>query len=295
MLSLGPGKIQTIIFLVHLGAMENELLPVHELVPPELWERETWNRVVEHFATFPYLQILHLAGGIVVCPSFFSSFTGSLGTSFKNLKELVIEFSPATADGRWFFQRDDKAIQDARADPQYKEYWDEDWSDHSDSETNSLHSTEGAIRVFGDEPVGLHLVHWNVFRSLPDIATFHPFLMGAAKAAGQLQRLERFLLQVERTGKTLDFPFTNRYFQVWFLKAGTATTPAIDPLSTKFPKVPCDVEYQNQNRLYWAVGNWQPWKDVHQIWLDAFGPHVKEMFFTEGIWRGDFYEYLEEF
>lgn len=38
--------------------------------------------------------------------------------SFQSLEELTLEFALETADGRWFFERDEEAEQRSRANPE---------------------------------------------------------------------------------------------------------------------------------------------------------------------------------
>jgi hypothetical protein len=71
----------------------------------------------KHLASFPNLAVLQLLGGLVICPEFFRAVLDQAGTPYPSLVEFELQFAPETADGRWYFQRDNEAIERSQSDP----------------------------------------------------------------------------------------------------------------------------------------------------------------------------------
>ncbi|KAI8935006.1 hypothetical protein NX059_008672 [Plenodomus lindquistii] len=262
---------------------------VHKFVDIGQWHQETWFCMFNRLAQFPGLAVLRLRGGIVICPEFFRGIINTTSHPFPSLVELEVHFAHETADGRWFYERDDEALESSRADPQWKEWWEEeDESSDEDAGRSSLDS-ERDVRVFEDGPYRTGLVRQERYRSRPSATTFLPFLMDASKAVQRLPKLQKFILKLgnhNASYKWLDyFPIVSRVFELWFLKMGMRRAPLKDA-DVLDPNVHADANYVSQNRLYWRVDRWIPWDEVQAAWLAVVGPDAKIVWLEEKHWVG---------
>lgn len=237
----------------------------------------------------------------MVCPEFFRGIIDHdhAKTTFPALVELDIQFAPETADGRWFYDRDDEAISASRNDPKYEEFWErkdkEDERQRDYLETYSdgrINPDEDYVHVYGDGPLTTELAIHDRCRSLPSRTTFLPFLLDAAKAASRIPKLQKFILKLERRWSSysdLDyFPVVSRVFELWYLKSGTPRSlynAASLGYWKKFPHVLKDVDYLHLNRLYWRVDRWVPWDEVQSVWGTIAGPEAKVVFLEEKHWK----------
>jgi hypothetical protein len=290
--SLASEHLRVIRLDVRHEPMENEALPVHKFVDSSQWSQESWFKTFTHLASFPNLAVLQLLGGLVICPEFFRSITDDPGTPFRSLVEFELQFAPDTADGRWFYKRDDDAIETSRSDPEYNEFWEEKAEEEVQRErereydSDSTHSDDD-VRVFEDGPFRTEVVNRDTFRSLPDTTTFLPFLIDAAKAVPRIPSLRKFILkQGHKFASRTDvdyFPIVSRVFELWYLKAGMPRSPKNAPTHYN-PDVPEDANYLNQDRLYWRVDRWKPWDEVQVAWNAVAGPDTKIVFLDEDKW-----------
>ncbi|KAH8711917.1 hypothetical protein GQ44DRAFT_830254 [Phaeosphaeriaceae sp. PMI808] len=266
--------------------MKNENMPVHRFVENGKWGQESWFRMLSHFASLPNLTILQLKGGLVVCPEFFRGVIGHPGIPFPSLVELEVQFSPETADGRWFYERDDEAIERSRSDPKYEEFWeeDDDDSDYARSLDSFGNHSDDYVRVFEDGPLRTKIVSHDRFRSVPNTATLLPFLMDASKIALRVPNLQKFILKLGSNSakyNELDYyPIVSRVFELWYVKAGTYRTPH-EPVFFSDYIIPADAAYLNQNRLYWRVNGTKLWEEVQAAWCAIIGPEAKIVFLEE--------------
>jgi hypothetical protein len=105
-------------------------LPVDKFVDSANWNQESWFRLFNHAASFPNLSVLHLHGGLVICSQFFRGIIDYTGTPFPALVGLEVQFTAETADGGWFYTRDDEGIVNYPTDS------DSDDEEDSDDEMN---------------------------------------------------------------------------------------------------------------------------------------------------------------
>jgi hypothetical protein len=140
--------------------MENENSPVHRFVNDS--HQESCARMLKHVASFPNLAVLRLRSGLAICPEFFQSVINYSGTPCPSLVEFELHFAPETADGRWFYQRDDIAIERSRYDPEFEEFWDDKTENEETAQRrasfSSLDSDEN-VRVFENEPFRTDVVY----------------------------------------------------------------------------------------------------------------------------------------
>jgi hypothetical protein len=272
--------------------MENESSPVHKFVNNS--HQESCARMLKHLASLPSLTVFRLRGGLVICPEFFQSIANYSSTPYPSLVEFELHFAPETADGRWFYQRDDDVIERSRRDPEYEEFWDEK-AEYEDMEErrasfSSLDSYQH-VRVFEKGPFRTGVVFHDCFRSMPDKTVFLPFLIEASKAASRIPKLRSFLLRMgnmwhEAHGLSYPDDLISRMFELCFLKAGTPRTPRM--LSTSphdhERRIPGDVVHLHQNRLYWRTDGWTPWDEVQAAWAATTGPDAKTVFLEEKNW-----------
>jgi hypothetical protein len=207
----------------------NEHIPVHKLVDESNYSHEPWFRMVSHFASFSNLVILQLYGGLVVCPEFFRAIIDYPGTPFSSLVEFELQFGPQTADGRWYFQKDEDAIQRSRRDSEWDEFWREQaMADRQ--RVRELHrnppseDSDHNQRVYEDGPFRTSVVPCDKFRSRPNPDTFSMFLLDAAAAVERFPSLKKFILKLGHScaGPTQlrDSPVVLRVFELWYLRAG---------------------------------------------------------------------------
>lgn len=174
--------LREILLTVGSWSMEDEGLPIHKLVKIGKWRQESLFRMLQHLACLPNLAILRLLGGVVICPEYFRGIIDHPAIPNSSLVEFELQFSAETADGRWFYERDDETLERSRSDPRYEEFWEEEDRYQNEYDTRSLDSNDN-VRVFGDGPFRTDVVRSDRFRSLPNPTTFLPFLMDSSKAA----------------------------------------------------------------------------------------------------------------
>jgi hypothetical protein len=121
--SLAGDHLREIRLDIEHEQMLNEDSQVHSFVENKHWNQESWFRMFNHLASFPNLVVLELLGGLAICPEFFRGIVEHPGTPFPSLVELQLEFAPETADGRWFHQRDEEALERSRRNPEHEEFW----------------------------------------------------------------------------------------------------------------------------------------------------------------------------
>jgi hypothetical protein len=275
--------------------MWNENLPVHMLVREGAYEQEPWYRMLNHFASYRGLTKLQLHGGYAVCPEFFQVIINYPGTPFPFLREFELEFAAETADGRWFYERDDERIARSRADPEYAEIR-EDLESSDSRYSSSTESGEEEDTTFEDDSVDAKTVKRVWFRSLPRIETLMPLLMDASKAVECIPNLAKFILRLGYLGiepSDLDlYPIVSRVFELWYLKAGMPRSSPRNLLNLKTiehnlgdPYVPGDAAYLNRNRLYWRVGDAEIWDEVQAAWSATAGPDAKIVAMDEDCWK----------
>ncbi|KAF2824665.1 hypothetical protein CC86DRAFT_468004 [Ophiobolus disseminans] len=292
LLSLAGEHLREIRIDVRHEPVKNEAMPVHKLVDSNQWSQESWFKVFNHLATFPNLAVLHLLGGLVICPQFFRGIIDQPRTPFPALVDFELQFAPDTANGNWFYLRDDEAIESSRSDPEYEEFWEEKAKEDAQREDDRHYHSDSSlsddgVRVFEEEPVRTNVVDPNVFRTLPDTTTFLPFLTDAAKVVLRIPNLRKFVLkQGHKFSDYTDpdyFPIVSRVFELWYLKAGMPRSPKTAPTHYD-PSVPGDTAYVDQNRLYWRVDRWKLWDEVEAAWNDIAGPDAKVVFLEEEKW-----------
>lgn len=299
--------------------IENETLPVHNFIDHGQWSQEAWAVMFLAMASFPNLEILQLHGCFVICPEFFRTITEHPDVPFPALNQFELQFSPETADGRWFFERDNEALKHYRRaqepddddeeeveeeEEEEESSDDEDGEDGEDEESEdenevgegedgqyesaSTYDSTDESPIFGDHARRIGVAKKHRFRSLPAESTFLPFLINAAEAIPRLPNLQRLIIKLGHyfsTETDLDyFPAISRVFELSYLKAGMPQWGTVQ-LQGLGPYLPGDRDYVFQNRLYWRVDRWKPWDDVQSAWEKVVGHDAKIAFLKESEWK----------
>ena len=228
----------------------------------------------------PALEDLHLEG-LVTVQNVFKSITSSKGQPFPALRRLTIEFLIETADGKWFFRRDNDTFRQAEEDPNYAEFW----HDRRNGPQERL-DPDVDMLVFGDGPVSTSLVRRYMYRTIPDPSTFREFLLDAAKAVGRMHHLRAFNLRLDRSEMDispynwLSYPFLLRMFDLSYVKSGFPNfRPEIDM------KEVAALYERDKSSVTWRVGAWRPWDDVQTCWRELAGQDSHIVFIEEKMVR----------
>jgi hypothetical protein len=287
---------------IYHGATNNENSPVQKFVNDS--RHESCSRMLKYLASFQSLTKLQMLGGLVICPEFFRSIATHTGTPFPLLVEFELEFAPETADGRWYYQRDDEALKLSRRDPKWKWFWREKASSlQMERERHSLFEHEEDVRIFEcghyvdvmeNGPFATAVVLRDRFRSMPNATTLLPFLKDASKFVSRCSNLQKFILKLGNGSYlpagsvTLDYSrIVSRVFELWYLKSGAPRSPHWGPrnYTNTEPGIPGEAAHLHRNRLYWRVDRWKPWDEVQQAWNALAGPDAKVVFLDEANWK----------
>lgn len=204
----------------------------------------------------------------MVCPEFFLNITEKSGACFPSLEELYLEIAQETADGNWFCDRDEETFVRARDNPKLEEFWD----DHEGNLELDLDS-EDDMEVFEDGPAREDVVRADRFRTVPNFKLFCRFLCDASRAFKRLKGIKKFALTMPEDTDFI-YPFIDRVFELWWVKGGVAG-PHPSNLNRYFPEITDNDLYLNRDRLYWRTGDWVPWTEVQDAWIEAAGPGTK--------------------
>ncbi|KAF1948267.1 hypothetical protein CC80DRAFT_541080 [Byssothecium circinans] len=244
--------------------------------------------ILTHLSTLPRLTTLHLRGPLIITPVFFSSLPS---TAFPTLIHFHLDFAPETADGHWFFERDDEWIEELRdkddessseksyhenqsstSGDDYDDDEDEEDMDEDDDEEPKPLPRPGKHPNY-EGPVSQSRSRINHFRTLPSSATLSPLLIAAAEIVKNASRLRKFIMRVRDTltpeaeDNTLyTYPALKRTFEIMLLRPSEVHSGF--NLNLAFD----EERYITQHRMWWRVGNrWRPGKDVLEAWREAIG------------------------
>lgn len=274
-------RIRNLTLVFPLKDMPNEGASVQQLAPPEKWEEEPLCMMIKSLSAWPLLTRLYLLNGATVHTHFFKSFLNT--DAFPTLEELVVEFSPETADGRWFLQRDERAFQESQTNPRNALFW-ADYNFEKQLLKDGAPDENDRFRAYDDGLVMTDTLWIENFRTLPDPDTFLPFLLDALAALHCLRKLRRFRLNLVtekylRGSSSHRLDLLTREFDLCYLKAGAVHQGDQD--YDPFPKVLCDSHHLALNRVYWRTGTWTPWEEVQEACRNFVGEDAKVVFFTE--------------
>ena len=239
----------------------------HELVAPGMWREEFWSRLIRHLADYPHLRTLHCGRWMVVCPEFFLNLTEKRGLCFPSLEELVLKVATETADGNWFFDRDEELFAKETVNPR----WEDFWCDHNGNMRMEINLNYD-MEVFEDYPRPENYLRADRFRTKPNQKLFGSFLRDASRAFRRLEKIRKFVILMPNGDKFI-YPFLHKYFELWWIKSGI-TRPIQDEyyqdvVQEKHRQVADEKLYLQRDRLYWRTGDWTPWIEVQEAWKAA--------------------------
>jgi hypothetical protein len=231
-----------------------------------------YDRTLRWLSNFNQLRILYLTGPVSVTPSLFDIQDTISNNLFPCLDEFALEFTPQTADGRWFFLRDDVAFRN-RTPKQLAH------DEARDAQRNRLKWT-----IYGETQVAIRSVKpWCKFRSVPNPETFTPFLCSAARLCSNMPRIKQFSLKLNNNHRNtisrLDYECVDRIFELWFFAAERSLETISD--ETERPEIPIDVRILHHDRVYFRVGRNPPDNTVVQSWRGVVGRYGKMNFLDE--------------
>lgn len=200
------------------------------------------------------LTHLELSGNIVISPSLFWPDTQSKQPSWPNLVSVSIVFSMNTADGDWYFTRDDNtSVESAdndgvETDDSSSEADKTTTEQNPDPNTPDTYNEKTVAIAIGDEPSRL-------FRRRADSGKLNPLFEAAAHAATQMPRLRRMTLRMQVRARRW-FIFAMRYYA-----PGERTDEGAGARNLDMP------------RLDWVIGTlgYEPEESILEIWRQAKG------------------------
>lgn len=278
-------------------SIRDEAWPPFPLVPNGNAE-DPYLRALGHLAsTASNLKTLLLIGPVVICPEFFSRFP-----TFPALTDFHLDFATETADGQWFFIRDEEL--EKRMDEEDDEEEDEEEESESESDSEPVpwikftdpDDKEGPLehRDWGNPPR---------FRTLPNPETINTLLLGAAQFVQTTPKLQKFILRNKTSSGigeqplTMMYAYMTRNLQIWYMKPGVPRSEGPGFLVN----IKDEPKYLGYPRLYWRADEWRPDDDVAKAWNKATEPDTKVFFLKEDrfdpwaddpIYEGDLDEVL---
>jgi hypothetical protein len=187
------------------------------------------------------------------------------------LEKFALEFTPNTADGRWFFLRDTAAFRQQQFDS-------DDEEDEDEDEDESLQ-----FIVYNRSPVRVRQVcDYNRYRSIPNSETMTPLLTSAAQMCARMPHIKQLSLKLnknEMNRSRLDTNVVDRVFELWFI-AANSTLEKFDSV-VQNPVIPFDVDNSQRNRVYLRTGNYKPDDKALKLWREVVGLNGMIIFLDE--------------
>lgn len=239
--------------------------------PPDNQEMSQLSALIPSFPTTDHLSLaihaisqsenlthLKLGDHIVISPSMFWPDNQSKRPSWPSLVWVDVLFSMNTADGDWYFTRDDNADSESDDDDDDAE---SDTSSSNKSEANDVITKQDpdpdTPDTYNDRKVALAVGDkpYRHFRKRADASKLNPLFEAAARAATQMPRLQSMTL-VTKVRAASKFIFQMRY-----------SAPG--------------VEWWNGDTamLDWVVGpsGYEPEESTLEIWRRAKGEIVQSV------------------
>lgn len=258
---------------------------------PENESEDVSLQIPRHLATLPQLRILNLRGPLVIRTSFFRDIP-----AFPALAEFHVDFSASTADGKWFFERDE-ALVASYMDSDDEESW------HEYTEWESRPIVELVISEDEDGPLTQRDDRICLFRTMPnetavtDLLTGIAHFLESATCLRQFILRRRFSMEENSHHKGWDPWELGRLqpnFEFWYLRSGVRRGGYVDEWQKC--RIPADEPFVTRDRIYWSVGErWRPNSTIVDALRKVVGPDVKSCFMKEQLWnktggRGWLYE-----
>ncbi len=210
------------------------------------------------------LTHLDLGDDIVISPSLFWPDNQTKQPSWPNLVSVKVIFSMNTADGDWYFTRDESVNLE---------------SDDDDDDAESLTSTSDGSEpddtatmqnpdpdtpdTYNEKKVALAIgqAPYNHFRSRADPDKLNPLFKAAAQAAAHMPRLQRMILKTEVKA------LRRFIFAMTYLAPGERTGRGDGSRNVDMP------------RLDWLIGlsGYEPEESILEMWKQAKGEVVQSV------------------
>lgn len=215
-------------------------------------------------------------GPLVICPEFFSRLP-----SFPAITDFQLDFATETADGQWFFIKDEELEKRVEEEDD-----DEDEDDEEDSESESDSESNPWVKFTDPDDEEGPLEHRDEgnpprFRTLPNPETINTLLSGAARFVQTTPKLQRFILRnktapgIFERSTAMMYEYMSRNLQIWYMKPGVPRSEGV------IVNIKAEHKYLGYPRLYWRVGDWRPDDDVAKAWNEATEPDTKVFFLKE--------------
>ncbi|KAF2009141.1 hypothetical protein BU24DRAFT_497340 [Aaosphaeria arxii CBS 175.79] len=236
--------------------LKNEDVDLHQISSPDITDHFS-NRLLRQVSTFANLRTLYLEGIMVVSETMFQSCVERPSTIFfPQLEEFYLHFAPSSAEGHWFYLRDDAAFaaqEDLENEP-------------------GLQPGKGFI-VYKDThlPMG-EVSNYYQYRSLPNPETLTPFLSSAAHFCRTLPKIKRFALKMnDRPGgyDELTFDFIDRILELWYFPGGVSHGGFRK--ASQCPVLPIDQRIAQYDRVYFRIGSSRLDERIVESWRKAVG------------------------
>ena len=203
-----------------------------------------------------HLTHLDLGENIVISPSLFWPANQTKDPFWPNLVAVKVVFSMTTAEGGWYFVRDNSTNDESDDDAAVTDTSSADGSEANDITTYQDPDPD-IPDTFNEKQVALATGErpYRRFRSKADPDKLNPLFVAAAQAATQMPRLQRMMLKTEVKASKM-FTFAMTYFA-----AGEKTGRGAGSRNTDKP------------RLDWVVGpsRYEPEESILEIWRGAKG------------------------
>ena len=245
--------------LFNIPPNNHDLNPASALTPSST-RTDHLSLAIHAISQSEHLTHLELNGRIVISPSLFWPDIQIKPPCWPNLVSVQIAFSMTTADGGWYFTRDDNANDES--DDHYTDSSSADGSEADDDTTTTIQDPDPNIPdtynqkqvalAIGDEPD-------RFFRSKADPEKLDPLFEAAARAAAQMPRLRHMWLKTHFfSSKVFDF-------RMVYFAPGERMSQGPGSRNVDVP------------RLDWWVGpsGYEPVESTLKIWRRAKGEVVQ--------------------
>ncbi len=251
------GSLKRVALDFHNKPLNNQELNPLSAIMPSFPTTDHLSLAIHAISQSENLTHLDLGNHIVISPSLFWPDTQTKQPSWPNLVWVEVQFSMNTADGDWYFTRDDNADVESEDDDDAESdtaSFDGSGADDTttkqnpDPDTPDTYNEKKVALAIGDEP-------YREFRSRADPGKLNPLFEAAAQAAAQMPRLQRMTLKTEvRAYRRFTFAMT--YFAPSERTDGGAGSRNVG--------IP---------RLDWVIGQsgYEPEESTLKIWRQAKG------------------------
>jgi hypothetical protein len=275
------------LFVAHEECRDDERQPTNLIRGNEA--DDSYIRIARHLATLPQLRVLHLRGPLVISANFFRHIS-----VFPTLVEFELDFSAATADGRWFFEKDEELVKslvdsdDEEEEEEEHQYFED--SDEEEWETRPIVD----LSVSGDEdgPLVQRDDRTNHFRTKPNETIITDLMVDVANFLEASSTMQKFILRHRHSAEEsntitwkpwkLEQYGRTRNFQFWYLRSGAHRNH-----NDKFNqcRIPADEPFVMRDRIYWRVGErWRPNAKIVDALGRTLGKDVKFCFLSNDFW-----------